>query len=102
MHRKKKLRFRLLRGGVLVFVLAGLFLFNLRWNRREPTLIRIGDITPVMNFSTVRVKGTLKSDARTLRSGAIFYLITDSIGTHGRLWSGVQSVGVSGGFQGAS
>lgn len=54
-----------------------MFLFNLYWVRREPPLVRIGEIKPSMNFSKVRVQGVLKSDARMLRGGDVFYLIAD-------------------------
>lgn len=81
MRRKKQLRLGLLRSGALTLVLTGLFLFNLHWARREPTLVRIGEIAPIMNFSKVRVEGVLKSDARTLRGGAVLYLIADETGS---------------------
>lgn len=58
-----------------------MFLLNLHRVRREPPLIRIGEIKPAMNFSKVRVQGVLKSDVRALRSGAVFYLIADATGT---------------------
>ena len=72
---------RYLRHGAWIGVLVSLFLLNLQWIHREPTLVRIGEITPAMNFSKVRVQGVLKSDARALRGGDVLYLIADETGS---------------------
>lgn len=62
-------------------MLVAVFLFNLHLIRREPPLVRIGEIRPVMNFSKVRVEGLLKSDARILRGGTVLYTVADETGT---------------------
>lgn len=64
-----------------IAVVFGLLLASLYTSRREPPLVRIGEIKPVMNFSTVRVQGVLESDARALRDGAVLYLIADETGS---------------------
>ncbi len=61
--------------------LSTLFLLNLHLLRREPPLVCIGEIKASMNFSKVRVRGVLKSDARTLRDGTVLYLIADETGS---------------------
>ena len=72
---------RRLRTVSFIAVVSGLLLVSLYTSRREPPLVRIGEIKPVMNFSTVRVQGVLESDARTLRDGAVLYLIADETGS---------------------
>ena len=71
----------MLRLAVLTVAIGGLFLFELYVGHREPPLISIGEIKPIRNFSTVRVQGALKSDARKLRGGSVFYLVDDGTGT---------------------
>lgn len=61
-------------------MVAGLSLASLYASRREPPLIRIGGIKPVMNFSTVRVQGFLESTPRALQDGVLFFRIADESG----------------------
>lgn len=70
-----------LRTTAFVLFVSGLSLASLYASRREPPLVRIGEIKPVMNFSTVRVQGILESEARALRDGAVLYLLTDETGS---------------------
>jgi hypothetical protein len=70
-----------LRALAFIFVVSGLSLASLYASRREPPLVRIGEIKPIMNFSTVRVQGFLESEARTLRDGAVLYLLADESGS---------------------
>ncbi len=70
-----------LRTAALAVAIGGLFLLHLYATHRELPLVRIGEITPLMNFATVRVQGVLESDARTLRSGSVLYVIDDGTGT---------------------
>jgi DNA/RNA endonuclease YhcR with UshA esterase domain len=76
MRSKKQLR-RVSLGGLLL----GLFLLNLYMVRREPPLLQMGEIKPIHNFSRVRVQGLLKTDARILRGGSLFYLLVDETGS---------------------
>jgi len=62
-------------------VIAGLALANHHLSSREPPLIRISDITPLMNFSSVRIKGRQESAAIRLQNGSMMYLIDDGTGT---------------------
>ncbi|MEN8254370.1 MAG: hypothetical protein ABFR33_02765 [Verrucomicrobiota bacterium] len=70
-----------LRTAAFAAAAIGLLLASLYMSHREPPLVRIGEIKPVMNFSTVRVQGVLESEARTLRDGAVLYLIADETGS---------------------
>jgi len=70
-----------LRTTLFVLVVSGLSLASLYASRREPSLVRIGDIKPVMNYSTVRVQGILESEARALRDGTVLYLLADETGS---------------------
>jgi hypothetical protein len=70
-----------LRIAALAVALGGLFLLYLHAVRRELPPVRIGDITPVMNFAAVRVRGVLASDARRLQSGSVLYVVDDGSGT---------------------
>jgi len=81
--RKKAIRVRIkrLRTAAFILVVSGLLLVSLYTSHREPPLVRIGEIKPVMNFSTVRVQGVLESDARQLQSGSVLYMIADETGS---------------------
>lgn len=60
---------RRLRWAALFLALIGLtFLYGMA-RQREVPLIRIGDITPMMNFGAVRVAGTVKNNAYTKKKG---------------------------------
>ena len=69
-----------LRVSLLVAALAGLFIASFAANFRESPFVHIGDIKPSMSFSTLRVRGTLETDARQLRDGGVFYRINDGTG----------------------
>jgi hypothetical protein len=69
-----------LRTTLFVLVISGLSLASLYASRREPLLVRIGDIKPIMNYSTVRVQGSLESVARALGDGTVLYLLADENG----------------------
>ena len=70
-----------LRTTLFVLVVSGLSLASLYASRRESSLVRIGDIKPIMNYSTVRVQGILESEARALRDGTVLYLLADETGS---------------------
>ncbi len=72
---------KVLRIAALVVALGGLFLLHLYAVHRELPLVRIGEITPMMNFASVRVEGVLESDARRIRSGSLLYVVNDGTGT---------------------
>jgi DNA/RNA endonuclease YhcR with UshA esterase domain len=81
MRLEKQMGLKLLRIAALAIAIGGLFLLHLYATHRELPLVGIGDITPVMNFATVRVQGVLESDARTLRGGSVLYVVDDGTGT---------------------
>ena len=70
-----------LRAFAFISIVSGLSLASLYASHREPSLLRIGDLKPIMNYSTVRVQGILESEARALRDGAVLYLIADESGS---------------------
>lgn len=70
-----------LRAAAFVVVVSGLSLAALYANRREPAFVRISEIRPVMNFSTVRVQGVIESEARVLRDGTVLFLVADETGS---------------------
>lgn len=78
-HRVKAIK--RLRTTVFVMVVSGMSLASLHAGRREPRLVRISEIRPIMNFSTVCVQGVLACEARVLRDGAVLYLIADDTGS---------------------
>ena len=56
-------------------------MLNTRSVRREPPTIHVGEISPRMNFSVVRVRGVLESAPRRLGDGTVLYLVDDGTGT---------------------
>ncbi len=66
-------------GGIafLLVVLA----VGLLQGRREPPLLRIGDITPRHNFSIARIQGALDHDPIKLRDGGVLLSVNDGTGT---------------------
>ena len=65
---------------MLVAALGALLLLQYGAKKRNPLLISIGSISPLMNFKAVRVEGLLESGARQLRSGSVLYVIDDGTG----------------------
>ncbi|NOU36960.1 MAG: hypothetical protein HOO88_09350 [Kiritimatiellaceae bacterium] len=77
---KRPLRIQVLRYASLVLAFAGLFLLYLFSINREIPLIRIGDVTPTMNFATVRIAGEVTRDAYVFQSGGIVFDMKDGSG----------------------
>lgn len=77
---KRPLRIRVLQYASLVLAVAGLVLLYLFSLNRDVPLVRIGDITPVMNFATVRISGEVTRDAYIFESGGIVFNIKDGSG----------------------
>jgi len=64
-----------LRVAALVLAVAGLVFLYLVACRRELPLVRVGDVTPLMNFAYVRVAGTVERNAYVSRKeGRVDYL----------------------------
>ena len=81
MRLEKRMGLRMLRITAMATALGGLLLLHLYSTHRELPLVGIGEISPVMNFATVRIQGTLESDARKLRGGSVLYVVDDGTGT---------------------
>ncbi len=77
----RRLELRLLRAAALALAFGGLFLLRLYAMHRELPLVRVGEVSPAMNFASVRMSGVLESDARKIRSGSILLLLDDGTGT---------------------
>lgn len=77
---KNRRRIKRLRIVALAVFVTGLFLFSLYTSSQERPLVQIGGIKPIMNFSTIRVRGILVSDARKLQSGEILCMVDDGTG----------------------
>ncbi len=61
--------------------ILGLFLLHLYAIQRDLPAVSIAEISPHMNFASVKIMGVLESDARPLRSGTVLYVINDGTGT---------------------
>lgn len=57
--------------------LVGVGVLLLVWSMREAKLVPVDQITPSMNFHTIRVRGTLASNARRQRDGTLYFLLHD-------------------------
>ena len=69
-----------IRAGIAFILITALLLFHRNQKNRTVPVIRIGSITPLMNFTTARVEGFLASDARMLKGGSVFYRVDDGSG----------------------
>jgi len=73
---------RAMRLVALLLATAGLLLLYLTARHREPPLVRIADITPVMNFAQVRVAGTVSRKAYISRNrDSISFTVADDSGS---------------------
>lgn len=81
MRLEKRMGLKVLRLSAVVVAFGGLCLLHLYARSRELPVVRIAEISPVMNFANVRIAGTLESGARKLRSGSVLYVVDDGTGT---------------------
>ena len=77
---KRPLKIRVLRYASLVLAVAGLILLYLFSVNRDIPFVRIGDITPTMNFAYVRLDGEVTRDAYVFQSGGIVFDMKDGSG----------------------
>jgi hypothetical protein len=77
---KRPLKIRVLQYASLVLAVAGLILLYLFSVNREIPAVRIGDITPTMNFAYVRIIGEVTHDAYIFKSGGLAFNVKDSTG----------------------
>lgn len=80
MSRRKK-TIRRLRTAAFVAGVSTLFIASLVANRRAAPLVRIGDIKPRMNLSTVHVRGILEADISRLQGGSMLIRVADETGS---------------------
>ena len=78
---KKRVGRKRLSYLAVLIVGVGLFVFQFCAKHREPSLIAINRIKPLMNFRVVRVEGRLETSARKLSNGTLLYVIDDGTGT---------------------
>lgn len=77
---RRPLKIRVLQYASLFLAVAGLVLLYLFSVNQDIPLVRIGQITPTMNFATVRVTGEVTRNASLLKSGGIVFDLTDGSG----------------------
>ena len=73
-------KIRVLRISALVLVVAGLFLLYHYSIHRGIPEVRIGDITPAMNFAVVKLRGEVVRDACFFKSGGVAFNLSDGSG----------------------
>ncbi|HPR82221.1 MAG TPA: OB-fold nucleic acid binding domain-containing protein [Pontiellaceae bacterium] len=76
----RPLKIRVLQYASLVLAVAGLILLYLFAVNRDLPFVRIGDITPAMNFAYVRISGEVTRDAYVFQSGGIVFDLKDGSG----------------------
>lgn len=77
---KRPLRVRVLQYASLVLAVAGLILLYLFSVNRDIPLVKVCEITPTMNFATVRVVGEVTRDAYIFKSGGVVFNMKDGSG----------------------
>jgi DNA/RNA endonuclease YhcR with UshA esterase domain len=77
---KHPFKIMVLRYASLVLAVAGLILLYLFAVTRDIPLVRIGDITPTMNFACVRMTGEVTHDAYVFESGGAVFNLKDGSG----------------------
>jgi hypothetical protein len=77
---KRPIKIRVLQYASLVLAVAGLVLLYLFSINRDIPFVRVSDITPAMNFATVRITGEVTRDASVFQSGGLVFNIKDGSG----------------------
>lgn len=77
---KRPVRIRVLQVASLVLAVAGLILLYLFSVNRDIPRIRIGEITPAMNFAIVRISGEVIRDTHIFQSGGMVFNLRDGSG----------------------
>lgn len=76
---------RILRAGAVILALAGLAVLHVMATHGEAPLIRISEITPMMNFGWVRIQGVVEKDVavsrRKGRVDSVSYTVEDGTGS---------------------
>jgi len=74
---KRPLRVRVLQNLSLLLAFAGLILLYLYSVNRGIPLVRAGELSPTMNFATVRLSGNVTRDAYLFKSGGVVFDVDD-------------------------
>jgi len=77
---KRPLKIRMFQYASLVLAVAGLVLLYLYSVNRDIPVVKAGDITPTMNFATVRMIGVVTRDAYVFKSGGVVFNVNDGSG----------------------
>lgn len=77
---QRPLRIRLLRYASLLLASVGLVLLYLYSLDQDIPSVRVGEITPAMNFACVRMAGEVTADAYVFKSGGVVFNLRDSSG----------------------
>ncbi len=77
---QRPLRIRLLRYASLILATAGLGLLYIYSIQRDIPIVRIAEITPSMNFATVKLSGKILRNAYLFESGGVVFNLADATG----------------------
>lgn len=77
----KRMSLVAVRYAAVLLATIGLVLLWAMAKSHDSPVVKIGDITPTMNFAQIRVDGTADSDVRTFRNGGMGFNISDGTGT---------------------
>ncbi|MCK5844871.1 MAG: OB-fold nucleic acid binding domain-containing protein, partial [Victivallales bacterium] len=77
---KRPLRVRALQIASLVLAVGGLILLYLYSVNRDIPTVRVSEITPTMNFATVKISGKVTRDAYIFKSGGVIFNLHDGSG----------------------
>lgn len=77
----KRMSLVAVRYAAVLLATIGLVLLWAMAKFHDTPVVKIGDISPTMNFAQIRVDGTADSDVRTFRNGGMGFNISDGTGT---------------------
>ncbi|HOD99783.1 MAG TPA: hypothetical protein PLD40_00550 [Kiritimatiellia bacterium] len=77
---EKRMSLVAVRWAAVLLATIGLFLLYLMAKYREIPVVKLGDVTPTMNFAQIRIEGQAQSDARTFRNGGMGFTVSDGTG----------------------
>ena len=78
---EKRMSLMATRWAAVLLSTIGLFLLYLMAKHRDIPVVKLGEVTPTMNFGQIRVEGRAETDARTFKSGGMGFTVTDGTGS---------------------
>ena len=79
---EKRMSLVALRWAAVLLSTVGLVLLYLMAKTRDPDPVRIGEITPTMNFGVVRISGSVRNDPRPFKNGnGMSFTVSDDSGS---------------------